>query len=74
LFCIKVFDNIISDGNNLYELYAICNHIGESGGGHYTAFCKNKDEWYKFDDALVTKETGNIVTSNAYVLFYRKVS
>ncbi|CAD8194982.1 unnamed protein product [Paramecium octaurelia] len=61
------------DNNNLYELYAICNHIGESGSGHYTAFCKNNGDWYKFDDSIVTKETNSIVTPNAYVLFYRRI-
>lgn len=50
------------ENNNQYELYAICNHIGESGSGHYTAFCKNKGEWYKFDDAYVTKESGSVVS------------
>ncbi|CAD8096023.1 unnamed protein product [Paramecium sonneborni] len=61
------------ENNNLYELYAICNHIGESGSGHYTAFCKNNGEWYKFDDSIVIKETNSIVTPNAYVLFYRRI-
>lgn len=61
------------ENNNLYELYAICNHIGESGSGHYTAFCKNNGDWYKFDDSIVSKETNSIVTPNAYVLFYRRI-
>lgn len=26
----------------LYELYAISNHYGSLGGGHYTAFAKNE--------------------------------
>lgn len=26
----------------LYDLYAISNHFGGLGGGHYTAFAKNK--------------------------------
>lgn len=29
-----------------YELYAVSNHYGGLGGGHYTAFAKNKDKWY----------------------------
>jgi ubiquitin carboxyl-terminal hydrolase 4/11/15 len=29
-----------------YELYAISNHFGGLGGGHYTAFGKNNGEWY----------------------------
>lgn len=26
----------------IYDLYAISNHFGGIGGGHYTAFAKNK--------------------------------
>ena len=38
-----------------YELYGICNHMGGSGGGHYTAYCKNNNgKWYKFNDGVVT--------------------
>jgi ubiquitin C-terminal hydrolase len=25
----------------IYELYAVSNHYGSLGGGHYTAFAKN---------------------------------
>ena len=34
--------------NNIYDLYAICNHLGGMGGGHYTAYVKNLDnkQWY----------------------------
>lgn len=28
-----------------YELYAISNHYGGLGGGHYTAYAKNGDRW-----------------------------
>lgn len=35
-----------------YELYAVSNHFGGLGGGHYTAFAKNPENgrWYDFDD------------------------
>ncbi len=41
----------------IYDLYAVSNHYGGLGGGHYTAFAKNKykNEWYKFDDKSVSK-------------------
>ncbi|CAB4310728.1 unnamed protein product [Prunus armeniaca] len=61
---------------HLYELYAISNHYGGLGGGHYTAYAKLIDEnrWYHFDDSHVSpvNET-DIKTSAAYVLFYRRV-
>lgn len=33
------------------------NHFGGMGGGHYTAFCRNKldGEWYNYDDSRVSK-------------------
>ena len=64
-----------------YELYAVCNHIGNTYMGHYTAFVKNAgDEWIHYNDQHVTKLTTSvktnvkqqIVTPMAYCLFYRK--
>ncbi|CAN1139102.1 Ubiquitin carboxyl-terminal hydrolase 9 [Linum perenne] len=59
-----------------YDLYAISNHYGGLGGGHYTAYAKLIDEnrWYNFDDSRVTPvNESDIKTSAAYVLFYRRV-
>ncbi|KAI4343170.1 hypothetical protein MLD38_027704 [Melastoma candidum] len=60
----------------VYELYAISNHYGGLGGGHYTAFAKllDDDRWYHFDDSHVSpvSET-DIGTSAAYLLFYQRV-
>eukprot|EP01087_Luapelamoeba_hula_P007900 TRINITY_DN1943_c0_g1_i3.p1 TRINITY_DN1943_c0_g1~~TRINITY_DN1943_c0_g1_i3.p1 ORF type:complete len:1256 (+),score=322.20 TRINITY_DN1943_c0_g1_i3:123-3890(+) len=57
----------------VYELYAVSNHYGSLGGGHYTAYAKNhrNSKWYSFDDSSVT-EANKIHTSAAYVLFYRR--
>ena len=59
----------------VYELYAVSNHYGSLGGGHYTAYAKNfqLNNWYKFDDSSVSRiEEDKSRTSNAYVLFYRR--
>lgn len=32
--------NDSSEGSHVYELYAISNHYGGLGGGHYSAYCK----------------------------------
>ncbi|CAI0408919.1 unnamed protein product [Linum tenue] len=65
------------DGNSCtYELYAISNHYGGLGGGHYTAYAKltDEDRWYSFDDSRVSPvNEADIKTSAAYVLFYRRV-
>lgn len=65
------------DGESyLYNLYAISNHYGGLGGGHYTAYCKLIDDnkWCHFDDSHVTTVTeAEIKSSAAYVLFYQRV-
>ncbi|OVA20111.1 Ubiquitin carboxyl-terminal hydrolases family 2 [Macleaya cordata] len=62
--------------SHLYELYAISNHYGGLGGGHYSAYAKliEGDRWYHFDDSHVSPVSKDeIKTSAAYVLFYRRV-
>ncbi|RID41541.1 hypothetical protein BRARA_J01496 [Brassica rapa] len=58
-----------------YMLYAISNHYGSMGGGHYTAYVHHGgDRWYDFDDSQVNKiSQEKIKTSAAYVLFYKRL-
>ncbi len=72
----------------IYDLYAVSEHGGGLGGGHYTASCKSPSDgkWYNFNDSSVTclrtsasSDEGNddvlkqqIVSPEAYVLFYRR--
>jgi hypothetical protein len=61
--------------NYKYELFGVCNHSGSTMGGHYTAYVKNANgKWYHFNDTSVSEisATEKIVSSKAYVLFYRK--
>jgi len=58
-----------------YDLYGICNHMGNVNGGHYTAHVKNMNGmWYNFNDSSVSPINDvNVLKSNyAYCLFYRK--
>jgi len=59
---------------SFYNLYGICNHSGSLGGGHYYAYCKNTNgQWYNYNDSTVTKiEPEDLITKNAYCLFYKK--
>jgi ubiquitin carboxyl-terminal hydrolase 4/11/15 len=45
-------------------------------GGHYTAYGLNYKThlWYEFDDRTVSRvsDISDLITSAAYVLFYRK--
>lgn len=62
--------------SNIYELYAVSNHYGSMGGGHYTAYAKliEENRWYNFDDSHVSPVSEDrIKSSAAYVLFYRRV-
>lgn len=66
-----------NDKSYIYECYGICNHMGSSMGGHYTAFVKNANGfWYHFNDSNVSKierkDENKMKSSHAYCLFFRK--
>ncbi|WOL10894.1 ubiquitin carboxyl-terminal hydrolase 8-like isoform X1 [Canna indica] len=59
-----------------YRLYAVSNHYGNMGGGHYTAYIYHEVDgcWYDFDDGYVHPIAEDTVKSSAaYVLFYQRV-
>ena len=57
-----------------YKLYGVVNHHGSLGGGHYTAYARQADTWYLFDDSRVEEvEPQKIVSNSAYLLFYERV-
>jgi ubiquitin C-terminal hydrolase len=59
----------------IYELYGICNHSGNVGGGHYTSNVKCQDnKWYLFNDTSISeiKNLATLVSPKAYCFFYRK--
>jgi ubiquitin carboxyl-terminal hydrolase 4/11/15 len=62
------------DKKLIYDCFAVSNHMGGAGGGHYTAYARNAttDKWYKFDDSQVSPiDPESVITSAAYSLFYR---
>ncbi|KAH6668752.1 hypothetical protein B0J14DRAFT_566408 [Halenospora varia] len=64
--------------NEIYDLFAVDNHFGGLGGGHYTAMAKNffDGEWYDYNDSSVSKmrDPTTAVSRAAYLLFYRRRS
>ena len=69
----------MSDGSpdknfSKYDLFAVSQHYGDTGGGHYTAICKNVDgNWYNYNDSHVSAGSPKeVVSSAAYVLLYRR--
>ncbi|KAK4408742.1 Ubiquitin carboxyl-terminal hydrolase 5 [Sesamum angolense] len=82
-FPIHDFDltNYVANKNStrrqIYELYALINHYGGMGSGHYTAHIKLLDEnrWYNFDDSHISPiNEEEVKSAAAYVLFYRRVN
>lgn len=69
------FDHPVPPQRSIYDLVAVSNHMGSLSGGHYTAFARNKinQQWYCFDDRACREiAESQIITPNAYVLFYLK--
>merc|ERR1719186_318716 len=52
-------------GQAVYDLISVSNHYGGMGGGHYTAYGKNKTDgnWYYFDDSSVTQTNDEAVVA-----------
>ena len=75
-----ILSNLNEDGSrkeNLeYELYAVSNHYGNMGSGHYTSYAKNPldGKWYEFNDSSVAEveNLSSIVSEAGYNLFYKK--
>ena len=62
-------------GKVIYDLYGIVNHSGSVGFGHYHAYAQNprSKKWYEFNDSSVHEISADeLVTSQAYVLFYKR--
>jgi ubiquitin carboxyl-terminal hydrolase 4/11 len=65
----------VQDVPPIYDLFAVSDHSGDLGGGHYTAYAQNflNKQWYYFNDSGVSPATSkSAVQSSAYVLFYRR--
>ena len=66
-----------NENNNVYNLYGVIYHSGTKDNGHYyvNAYNLYKKKWYNFDDKKVKEIldlNNEIITKNAYVLFYIK--
>ncbi len=63
------------DEKPIYDCYAVSNHMGGLGGGHYTAYTLSDDGmWCNYDDSHVTTDIDpeDVVDEAAYVLYYRR--
>ena len=55
-----------------YDLYGVCNHMGTSRGGHYTAFVKaNSGQWYPpFSPEALLFDIRMLVSGLCIVILY----
>ena len=61
-------------GNTYFELYSVISHIGPSSmSGHFVAYCKYENKWYKYNDSFVTPCTKKNEYNDGmpYILFYK---
>jgi len=70
---------ISSSGCSKFDLFAVVNHIGLFGGGHYTANARSSSQlcgqgtglWRHFNDSLCKPvDEAQLINRDAYVLFY----
>lgn len=56
----------------LYDLYAVDEHMGGLGGGHYRAYAYNHgdEKWYHFDDSYVTEAQASSAVVSMINLLY----
>jgi uncharacterized UBP type Zn finger protein len=71
---IDALPETLSREKTIYDLYAVCNHSGQLGSGHYFTFARDKfDRWRRYDDSYVaTMGEDEVQSSNAYLLFYKR--
>ncbi|KAJ2787655.1 hypothetical protein GGI15_000545 [Coemansia interrupta] len=70
-----------------YVLFAVVEHVGRLDTGHYTAYARQRAQWYRFDDAHVAPadirdvlalaeeakaRAGRPAVGRAYMAFYHK--
>ena len=59
--------------HSVYDLFAVSQHYGSTGFGHYTAVCKNHGKWFSYNDSSCSETNeSDAQSSAAYVLFYRR--
>jgi ubiquitin C-terminal hydrolase len=64
-------------GQDSFDLTGFVVHLGATGNsGHYVAYCKTAEGWYKFNDAqpveLISEETAIAQANDAFILHFKK--
>lgn len=65
------FDGDESDISTEFEIFAVVTHSGMLESGHFVAYLRLKNQWYKCDDAWITEvDEGIVRASQCYLVFY----
>ncbi|KAB0796670.1 hypothetical protein PPYR_10731 [Photinus pyralis] len=72
-------DSHVHIENTAYELYAAVVHVGSNlDSGHYYTYARGSEDWYKFNDCIVTPATAEELCTvrppeTPYILFYSRL-
>ena len=62
---------LADDNVHRYRLYGVVEHQGSFSGGHYVAFVRLGNEWYRMSDSTVTQvPEADALGAQAFLLFY----
>eukprot|EP00455_Lapot_gusevi_P036633 TRINITY_DN4079_c0_g2_i13.p1 TRINITY_DN4079_c0_g2~~TRINITY_DN4079_c0_g2_i13.p1 ORF type:complete len:232 (-),score=44.55 TRINITY_DN4079_c0_g2_i13:47-643(-) len=57
-----------------YRLCSVICHLGTAFGGHYIAFRRYQDKWFRISDESVSEvHIRDVLGSEAYLLFYERI-
>ena len=70
---LKLFtDELIQNDNLKYRFFGTIHHNGSIQYEHYYSLIKIKNEWFEFNDSLVTKKEIMEYNSNNVCIFFMK--
>ena len=67
---VSVPEELIINGRK-YELYALCQHMGNRNGGHYISYTKVEGDWWLKDDEVAIKKEPKL-TNYFYFCMFRQ--
>ncbi|XP_020265798.1 ubiquitin carboxyl-terminal hydrolase 22-like isoform X2 [Asparagus officinalis] len=71
IFAFEGDESEVSSLSSEFEIFAVVSHMGQMESGHYVTYLRLRDQWYRCDDAWITKVDEEIVkASQAYVMYY----
>ncbi|KAL3498264.1 hypothetical protein ACH5RR_040996 [Cinchona calisaya] len=60
-----------SDINTEFEVFAVVTHSGMLESGHYVTYLRLRNQWFKCDDACISKVDEEVVrASQCYLIYY----